>query len=333
MFKNTVQSKITKGKVLIAIVLFTIFSSGFLAGKLYSDNRALFVTDEERQGQTKFINPLLECDTSSSLYNQELMSFEDDLQSLASSEINKGLVKSIGIYFRDLNNGPWFGVNSQEDYMPASLLKVPLMMSYYKISESDSSVLEQKLKFDSPEDLNTQFYKPKNLIKPGETDTVDSLIKLMILYSDNNSTKLLFDNIDTNKLTSIYTDLKVNVADVSSSNNFVSAKDYGAFFRVLYNASYLNREMSSKALELLSQTDFANGLRLGVPKDIVIAHKFGEVDSEAEIQLHDCGIIYYPKRPYLLCVMTKGNDAIKLAKVIKDVSKATYDEIQTKTKR
>lgn len=42
-------------------------------------------------------------------------------------------------------------------------------------------------------------------------------------------------------------------------------------------------------------------------------------------ELHDCGIIYYPERPYLLCVMTEGNDLNELAGVIQNISKTVYE--------
>jgi hypothetical protein len=49
------------------------------------------------------------------------------------------------------------------------------------------------------------------------------------------------------------------------------------------------------------------------------------------MEMHDCGIVYYPYRPYLLCVMTKGSGEIKsLETVIQDVSKMVYEEVNTK---
>jgi hypothetical protein len=43
----------------------------------------------------------------------------------------------------------------------------------------------------------------------------------------------------------------------------------------LFNASYLNRENSEKVLNLLTKTDFKDGLVAGVnDKNIAISHKF-----------------------------------------------------------
>jgi hypothetical protein len=46
-----------------------------------------------------------------------------------------------------------------------------------------------------------------------------------------------------------------------------------------------------------------------------------------EVQLHDCGIVYYPKRPYILCVMTRGEKMDVLPKVIKEISTEVYRNV------
>jgi len=43
------------------------------------------------------------------------------------------------------------------------------------------------------------------------------------------------------------------------------------------------------------------------------------------VQLHDCGIVYYPQRPYVICVMTKGRDLDVLKNVIKGISEIVYE--------
>jgi hypothetical protein len=42
--------------------------------------------------------------------------------------------------------------------------------------------------------------------------------------------------------------------------------------------------------------------------------------------------VYYPRSPYLICVMTRGADAQKQADVIQKVSKTVYTEVSNRFK-
>jgi beta-lactamase class A len=137
-------------------------------------------------------------------------------------------------------------------------------------------------------------------------------------------------------LAEIFTDLGLPLphADPNQTIDFMSVKSYAYFFRVLYNASYLDREYSKKALELLGHTNFNHGLTAPLPNDLTVAHKFGERTITASTgsmtqELHDCGIIYFPRRPYLLCIMTKGTNPDVLANQIEKISKTVYDFMNT----
>ena len=82
--------------------------------------------------------------------------------------------------------------------------------------------------------------------------------------------------------------------------------------------------------KLLSKAEFNEGLVAGVPQNITVAHKFGERNfNNQTFQLHDCGVIY-AKRPYLLCIMTKGPDFKDLSSAIKQISSKVYTEFTSK---
>ena len=100
------------------------------------------------------------------------------------------------------------------------------------------------------------------------------------------------------------------------------------FFRILFNSSYLSRESSEKALELLANTEYSDALVSGIPKDVTVAHKFGEAGTgNVERQLHDCGIVYFPNHPYLACIMTRGHNTETLRNSIQDISRFVYEKI------
>ena len=106
----------------------------------------------------------------------------------------------------------------------------------------------------------------------------------------------------------VFTDLGITIPGVRGTEDYMSVSDYASFFRILYNASYLTKDDSQKALDLLTKVDFADGIRAGVPKGVPVANKFGERSVNGLQQLHDCGIVYYNNHPYLLCIMSRGSD-------------------------
>jgi hypothetical protein len=108
-----------------------------------------------------------------------------------------------------------------------------------------------------------------------------------------------------------------------------------SFYRVLFNASYLNKEMSEKALRFLSQAAYRDGIISGVPPDTDVAAKYGEriiEDPAAGLptgmkQLHEVGIVYHPRYPYIMGVMVRGSDPGKLKKVVRDISALIFEEV------
>jgi beta-lactamase class A len=199
------------------------------------------------------------------------------------------------------------------------------MITFLKIAEDDQNYLNQTIEYQRFDGGLSQNILPEKELNEGESYSIGTLIRRMIVYSDNQAMDLLSSYVDENKMEKVFFDLGLRLPDNSSQEDFITTRDYAATFRILYNASYLNREMSEKALKLLSEVSYDNGLAAGLPEGIKIANKFGErAYSDGLEQFHDCGIIYYPDKPYLLCVMTKGTDFGALQQTIREISQAVY---------
>jgi beta-lactamase class A len=204
------------------------------------------------------------------------------------------------------------------------------MLAYYKKSEKSPELLQKKVRYEAKDPLLHQNITPTNSIEKGKDYTIDDLIERMMIYSDNGALTLLEDNIEPALIDRITLDLGVETATEATPEDFMSVKGYSGLFRILYNASYLEKNLSEKALEILSRTEFTKGIVSGVPKSIKVSHKFGERELSDQVkQLHDCGIVYHPKKPYLVCIMTRGDDFSKLSSTIGDISKMIYTSVSS----
>lgn len=293
---------------------------------------------EIRQTGYHYINPLLECETGPSLSaNTQLGNLAKELNTQISAMYQQNKVTRVAIYIRDLNNGPWFGINETDQFTPASLLKTPLMIAYLKAAETEPDLLKRKLTYNPSGDQNAPESPTPGVASmvPHMSYTVEELISRMIIYSDNNAFQLLTTNIDYQLVTRVMQDLGLKVPSVDTPEDFVTVRQYAGIFRVLYNSSYLSRAMSEKALSILASAVYHDGLVKGVGDDsIEIAHKYGVRKGNDRIdQLHDCGIIYYPDHPYLVCIMTKGHDFKTMTSAIQDLTRSIHTEITSHTAR
>ena len=284
------------------------------------------------QSDYPLINPLLLCNIENNV-NSVDTNLKQKITNLVDQRINSGAATNISVYLQEYGTGKWVGVNENDQYDPASLLKVPLMIAYYQIGEKNPSILKQEVAFNGTDQNDDEYFKSPNNIKSGKFYSVEELIKSMIVNSDNTAMLLLSNYVDKSSLYDVYTDLNLPLPPTDPTVEYISAKSYAYFFRILYNATYLSHSDSQKALDLLTEEHLPNGIYSAVSPDLKVADKFGErtvTDQNNNVirrELHDCGIVYGTHSPYLLCIMSKGNDFDTLAKNIHDISAMVYDSI------
>lgn len=236
---------------------------------------------------------------------------------------------TVGVYFEYLPSGSSIGANDTEEVRLASLSKVPLVMSVLKKIEKGGLALDTEIT------LKKEFLDPKfgDLWKKGEGTvlTVEELIKLSLQRSDNTAYEALFSLLSQKEVMDVYNSLEIEVSGRDDDVR-VSPKSYSSIFRSLYLSTYLQLKDSQYILEILTNTIFNDKIPSGLPSFVPVSHKIGVFDRAdgAEKVYTDCGIVYYPLRPYILCIFVQDTEmaTIKHAQLI---SKMVYGYVDMVT--
>jgi beta-lactamase class A len=271
-------------------------------------------------------NPLLACGDINDLSVGAMEKLRATINGFINDATDRGGITHAAVYIRDLNNGPWIGIHEKEYFYPASLLKVPLLLAAYQKEEKHPGFLDQKVKYQKKAADTNYLFPPVQKLELGHEYSERELLRRAIIYSDNEAAALLGEAVGFGNLVGVFDDF--GIQEPSAGEDYqMRVRTYASFFRVLYNASYINRIHSEEALQLLTESDFDNGIVAGTPAGVTIAHKFGEREGTLEngnMQLHDCGIVYAPQKPYLLCVMAQGKTTGEILDLMRRISQATY---------
>lgn len=313
-----------KNKFIFYLLYLAVFIFGIIVGSVFISKTAQKqLLEITRSPSKELTNPLLDCEIT---YFEEtnVLKIKKEIEKVIGDYKDK--YSDISVYYRDLNNGPWLGINEKNQFAPASLLKIPVLITYLKLAESDPNLLSEKINYNGVQSTFENVPPDKQMIK-GLEYTVDQLVSRMTTLSDNVAFELLATRVDSKQLKTIHEELGIIYPDEGTPENYVSVKSYAGLFRVLYNSTYLSRKMSEKALNYLLKSDFNEGIRAGIPSNIKSALKYGITNPTIDnglFQIHDCGIVYYPKKPYILCIMTQGKSKESLINLIKRISAIVY---------
>lgn len=330
----SVNRNILLSAVLAAFAIGVFIGSGFIALTTpgQTEKTAPLVPD----GNFRFIRTAMALkEGGENRHSMELAPFRYKIKALIDEKINRNEVKAASVYFRDLNNGNWFGIGEKEKFSPKSLLKLPLMLAYFKWAESNPLVLRKRLTYNASQGpLDPEPNRGKTGLESDRPYTVNDLIYRMMTEDDNDAYSLLFANIPRQRIDKVFKDLNVEY-DPHTEDDSLSLRAFASFYRVLFNASYLSEKMSEKALMYLARSSLKHGMASGIPLNIDIAGKFGErtvkttiEGKETELhQMHEFGIIYHPRRPFLIGIMVRGDDANTLTRIIHDITKLVYEEV------
>ncbi len=263
---------------------------------------------------------------------EKLMPLKMSLASYIEHEQTAGNIATASVYMRRLVNEDWINVNPDVSFHPASLLKVPQLITYLKAAETQTGLLEKEFLFtQSGEVMPTQYYSARTL-QPGHKYTVKELFHFMIVYSDNNANVELVNHMDFEVFNKVFKDLRLTPPDLRNPAYTISARDYSKFLEALFNAAYLSISASEYATELLAESSFKDGIVKKLPKAVPVAHKMGEWGDGRQVELHDCGIVYVDKNPYIITIMTRGADMEKLSETVGTLSRMVFDAMSTPLK-
>jgi beta-lactamase class A len=227
---------------------------------------------------------------------------------------------SFALYFEYLPTGTSIGINEKIEFTAASLLKVPIIMGYYHM-------LERTGKTDDPEITITKEMIDTSFGGLGEKGDgtkirLSEAIKLAIFESDNTAIRVVSSQVPQEDFDAVYTGLDIDVMS-QDETPLITAKHYSSILKALFFSAVLTKDHSQRLLSMLSQTTFADKLPAGVPQGVPVAHKIGVLDGKLYT---DCGIIYEPRRPYLLCMISASDEETARSRIV-DISRRVYQYV------
>lgn len=244
----------------------------------------------------------------------------------------------VGIYFEYLPTGVHVGINDREEFYRASLIKVPLVMRAYKLMEEGFIKRDENLLIRR--DFLNGTYGDLYRTGAGTERSLSEIIGLILKDSDNTAYNALLDRVNQalkekeskseKGIDEVYDYLDITREE--NTNAFeISPRDYSSVLKSLFFSAYLNYDSSNEILGIMTEAKFNKLLKSAIPDNIPVAHKFGiyqSLDSKDKKSVHaDCGIVYFPDRPYVLCVMVNTSDSKKAEKYISEISGTVYDYV------
>ncbi|MEI7662334.1 MAG: serine hydrolase [Bacteroidota bacterium] len=274
----------------------------------------------------KYTRPLLLAESESE--SEAFSSLKAEIASFIEQSQNNGMISSASVYVKDMNSGFWTSMYGNREYHPGSLMKVPILLYFLKQEELRPGTLKKEFAYERPHiSFPAQKYKGDS-IKPGLSYSVAKLLRYMTDESDNNATYLLSCHIDTDQYREFFKDIDIPYYEPADILYTISPRQYSKFFRLLFNATFVNEELSEYGLKLLTGSSFREGIVKELPEGTVVAHKFGERGLNDLMDFSESGIIYAHNSPYLLTIMTRGNHIETQTKFVSGISAMIYKRLR-----
>jgi beta-lactamase class A len=220
--------------------------------------------------------------------------------------------------------------NERQRVPSASLIKLPIMAEVLRQAQSGSYSLTRRIRVKQEDKVPFSIL---TLLETGNDYSLQDLITLMIVQSDNTAANLLIDLAGMEKVNCFLAGLGLSAtllqrkmmdgaARRAGRENFTCAADMARLLELLYREELVDAPSSARMLEIMKQQLDTSMMMLQLPDETVVAHKTGELEQID----HEAGIVYLEGRDYLFVMLVWDAPANRDARLaIGRASKAVYD--------
>lgn len=240
--------------------------------------------------------------------------------------VNKALDGAKGNYtilIKNLKTNESYSYSSHKIFQIGSLYKLWVMAEAFNQMQKGILKEDEELSGNIAT-LNNDFDIDSNSAELTEGHinlSVSDALKQMISISHNYAALLLVEKLEKQNIKLFLEKNDFKESRISDEQPLSSAYDIGLFLEKLYKVQLAKEEYSKKMLDLLKTQQLNDKLSKYLPKEVVVAHKTGEIDFLS----HDAGIVYSKKGDYILVVLSESDYPPGAKERIAQISKAVYD--------
>ena len=252
---------------------------------------------------------------------------------------------TVAISLIDASTNFSFHLNEKRPFHAASLMKILVMVEVYKQASlghlSLNGKIEVKNQFFSIVDNSTyrvhEDTDPHTHLLLGKRVTIEELVFRMITVSSNLATNLLMEVVDITSIKKTLTQLGLTNSTVlrgvedlkafeKGLNNTTSSSDMASILRQVLEGKAVSRHYDNTMIEILLRQQQNEMIPTGLPKQIPVAHKTGQISRFH----HDAAIIYPEKSvPFILVILIEGVEQLGIsAQLGANITRCIYNTIR-----
>ncbi len=237
-----------------------------------------------------------------------------------------------GVYAQDIKGGYGYGVNADETFFGASVMKIPLMVAVFKKIDEGEISLNDSFETESGDWAGGAGWLQWE--EAGTSHTVEDYLWMMMTQSDNVATNALLRLVGgpayVNEVarsldapdTFLYQKVTSERAAVPALDNRTTPRDMAIILEKVYTGEAVSPESSQKMVEIMYQNDLQSSIKDGLPEDVEAAKKGGWLYKVYD----EAGIVWHEDRPYVVAIFSKhGSEDVEVGKaLLKGISKGIY---------
>jgi beta-lactamase class A len=236
---------------------------------------------------------------------------------------------NIGVYYKDLTTGQSFGINENEQFLAASVIKIPVLAEAFRqeklgmISFEEMVVINNQVKLPSCGSLT--------YMHDGLQVSVMDLCVLMIIQSDNTATNLMIKKLGIENINGFIKKLGLEKTHLNrllfdskeqkkGKENYITPHEMGLLLEMMWEGKLVSNAGSEEMLEILKKQQINHKIPYFIPNNVKIAHKTGE-DSEIT---NDMALVFAEK-PFILCCAANNTNVQETEDFYRKAAKYLFD--------